>query len=347
MIVGGTGALGQLVAHHLVTAQGARRLLLLSRRGPDAPGAAAIAAELAGLGADVRLVAADAADPAAMAEVLAAIPAAHPLAAVVHCAGVVADATVTGLSPRGLDRVFRPKVDAALVLDELTPECDLVLFSSVSGLLGGAGQGNYAAANACLDALAHRRAAAGRRAVSLAWGLWDDGMADRLSSADLDRMARYGMGMMSIPEGLALFSSALGRGEPLLVPLRLNEKTLRSGSALPEMLTDLAPRMAADRSARSNDARAFRDALAALPAEEHEDVVIAFVRGQVATVLGMEGPENVDPDRELAELGFDSLTNLELGRNLSAATGLRLPATLSFGYPTVAELGRHLVRLLT
>lgn len=351
VITGGTGALGQLIARHLVTAQGARHLILLSRRGPGAPGAAAIAAELTKLGADVRLVAADAADRTAMAGILAAIPAAHPLAAVVHCAGIAADATVARLSPRGLDRVLRPKVDAALVLDELTPDCDLILFSSVSGLLGGAGQGNYAAANACLDALAHRRAAAGRRGISLAWGLWDDGMADRLGSADLDRMARYGMGMMSVPEGLALFTAALNRGgqslgEPLLVPLRLNEKTLRSGAALPEMLTDLAPRTAA-RTVGPSDARAFRDALAALPEQEHEDAVVAFVRAQVAAVLGIDGAENVDPHRELAELGFDSLTNLELGRNLSAATGLRLPATLSFDYPTAAELGRHLVRLLT
>lgn len=346
LITGGTGTLGGLMARHLVTTLGARHLLLLSRRGPDAPGAAALAAELTALGASVRLVAADAADAAAMTGVLAAIPAADPLVAVLHCAGVVADVTVTGLSPRGLDRVFRPKVDAALVLDELTPECDLILFSSVSGLLGGAGQANYAAANAVLDALAHRRAAAGRRTVSLAWGLWDDGMAERLSAADLDRMARYGMGVMSIPEGLALFSSALGRGEPLLIPLRLNEKTLRSGSALPQLLTDLAPRSSAVRTARPDEARAFRDALAGLAAQEHEDVVIAFVRGHIATVLSI-GPENVDPERELAELGFDSLTNLELSRNLSAATGLRLPATLSFDYPTAAALGRYLVRQLT
>jgi NAD(P)-dependent dehydrogenase (short-subunit alcohol dehydrogenase family) len=334
-----------------VTAQGVRHLILLGRRGPQTPGAAAIAAELAELGADVRLVAADAADRDAMAEVLADIPAAHPLAAVLHCAGVVADATVARLSPSGLDGVFRPKVDAALVLDELVPDCDLILFSSVSGLLGGAGQGNYAAANACLDALAHRRAAAGRRGVSLAWGLWDDGMADQLGSADLDRMARYGMGIMSVPEGLALFTAALNRGgkergEPLLVPLRLNEKTLRSGTVLPDLLTDLAPAAPA-RAKGPSDARAFRDALAVLPREEHEDAVVAFVRAQVAAVLGIDGAENVDPNRELAELGFDSLTNLELGRNLSAVTGLQLPATLSFDYPTALELGRHLVRLLT
>src|SRR5579875_870822 len=159
MITGGTGTLGGLVARHLVTRHGVRHLILLSRQGPAAAGAAGLVRELADLGADAQVVACDAADRAQLAAVLAQLPAAYPLASVFHCAGLLTDGTVTGLTPHKLDQVIRPKVDAALNLHELTqdlPGCELVFFSSASGLLGGAGQANYAAANAFLDALACR-----------------------------------------------------------------------------------------------------------------------------------------------------------------------------------------------
>jgi acyl transferase domain-containing protein len=353
LITGGTGSLGTLVARHLVRQHGVRQLLLLSRRGSAAPGAAELEAELTELGAQVRVVAGDAADRAGLQAVLAQIPAAHPLVAVLHCAGVVADGTVTGLTPARLEQVLRPKVDAALNLHELTrhlPGCELVLFSSISGLLGGAGQANYAAANAFLDALAHRRCAVGLPGVSLAWGLWGDGMAGGLAAADLDRIARSGLAAMSVTEGLALLDAALGRSEPVLVPVRLNEAVLGTSAAtLPEILADLVPDgpAARPRAGQADDAKAFRAALVQLSAADREATVVEFVRAHVAAVLGHSGPDAIDVERDLVEAGFDSLTNLELGRRLAAATGLRLPSTLSFDHPTPAELGRHLARLLS
>ena len=352
LITGGTGSLGALVARHLVRGHGVRQLLLLSRRGPAAPGATELRAELTELGAEVQVVAGDAADRSGLETVLARVPAAHPLTAVVHSAGVLADSTVTGLTPSSLEKVLRPKVDAALNLHELTqdtPGCELVLFSSISGLLGGAGQANYAAANAYLDALAHRRRAVGLRGVSLAWGPWDDGMAGGLAAADLDRIARSGLAAMPVTEGLALLDSALGRGDALLVPVRLNEAVLgASAQTLPAMLLDLVPNGSASRAKRgqADEAKAFRAALAQLPVADREAAVVEFVRTQVAAVLGHSGRDAIDPERDLVEAGFDSLTNLEAGRRLADATGLRLPATLSFDYPTPAELRRHLARLL-
>jgi short-subunit dehydrogenase/acyl carrier protein len=352
LITGGTGALGSLIARHLVRHRGVRHLLLLSRRGLGAPGAAELAAELGELGAEVRVAAGDAANLDDLTRVLAEIPSEHPLTAVLHSAGVVADGTVSGLTPRRFEQVLRPKVDAALNLHELTrhtPECDLVLFSSVSGLFGGAGQANYAAANAFLDALAYRRRALGLKGLSLAWGLWDDGMGDELNAADLSRMARLGLTAMSAEEGLRLLDASIGRSESVLAPLRLNEAVLKSGThSLPEMLLDLAPRSATRRSTatQADAARALRETLARLDEAEREAALITFVREQVAAVLGHGSADAIGAVRELSELGFDSLTSLELSRQLSGATGLKLPATLSFDYPTPAGLGRHLTKLL-
>nr|BAO66526.1 type I polyketide synthase [Streptomyces sp. MJ635-86F5] len=351
LITGGTGALGASTARHLVRRHHVSRLVLLSRRGPAAPGARELAEELTALGAHVRIAAGDAGDPADLARVLAGIPAEHRLTAVLHTAGVVADGTVTGLTPRALARVFRPKVDAALNLHRLTqdlPDCELVLFSSISGLLGGAGQGNYAAANAFLDGLAQHRRVLGLRGTALAWGPWADGMAGGLAAADLDRMARQGLAPMPSEEGLGLLDAGRARDEPVLVPVRLDEAALSAGtSALPELMADLATRpVGRASSVRADDAAAFRAGLVELSADAWEPAIVEFVRTQVASALGHASADAVEADRDLVELGFDSLTSLELGRRLSAAAGLRLPATLPFDHPTPAALGRHLAGLL-
>lgn len=353
VITGGTGALGRLVARHLVTRHTVRHLVLLSRRGPDTPGAEGLSAELTALGARVDIIACDAADRPSLERALADIPAPS---AVIHTAGVLSDATVDTLTPRRLDAVLRPKADAALHLHDLIrdPDCAFVVFSSVAGLTGNAGQGNYAAANAVLDALAHHRRTLGLRGTSLAWGLWEseDGMGAELSTADLTRIKRSGFAPLGHDQGLTLFDAALAGDEAVLAPVRLNESALTgslAGSAagsltggIPPVLADLAP-AATPRPATTDT---LRVRLATLPEAEHDQAALESVRMAAATVLGYDSPDDIDPDREFHTIGLDSIGNLELSRHLSAATGLRLPATLTFDHPTPAGLATHLRRLL-
>ncbi|MGX7828817.1 SDR family NAD(P)-dependent oxidoreductase [Actinokineospora sp. 24-640] len=338
LVTGGTGGLGRVVARHLVTGHGVRNLLLVSRRGPDADGAAALEAELTGLGAAVRIAACDIADRDALAAVLAGIPVDRPLTGVVHAAGVLDDGVVGSLTPERVSAVLRPKVDAAVVLDELTRDRDLtafVLFSSMAGVFGAAGQGNYAAGNLFLDALAQRRRADGLPALSLAWGFWDQtgSMTARLSDVDRERLAAAGIAPMSVPHGLALLDAALGARGPVVVPVRLDLAAAHPDH-LPPMLRGLA------RSPRRRAAAAVAEP-AARPTELPQ--VVDLVRAQVAAVLGHAGARDVEVERPFTDLGFDSLTAVELRNRLAAAIGLRLPATLVFDFPTVGALARHVL----
>ncbi|WP_371501894.1 SDR family NAD(P)-dependent oxidoreductase [Kitasatospora sp. NBC_00374] len=355
LITGATGTLGALVARHLVTEHGARHLLLTSRRGADAPGAAELTAELTALGARVTVAACDAADRTALAELLAAVPAAHPLTAVVHTAGVIDDGVVGSLTPERLDTVLRPKVDAALNLHELTAGHDLaafVLFSSVAGTFGGAGQGNYAAANAFLDALARHRRTAGLAGLSLAWGLWAEtsGMTGTLDEADLQRMARGGITPLGSAQGLALLDTAATLGRAALAPMGLDVAGLRTAdpAAVPPLLRGLvrAPARRAARAAAAvtaaDQGRTLEQRLAGLDEDERRTLLLDLVRTQVAAVLGHSGPEAIDAERAFKELGFDSLTGVELRNRMNAATGLRLSATLVFDFPTPAALAELL-----
>ncbi|KUJ39442.1 hypothetical protein ACZ90_69280 [Streptomyces albus subsp. albus] len=352
LVTGGTGALGGLVARHLAAEHGARHLLLLSRRGPDAEGADALCAELTALGAQVTVRAVDAADRRALAEALSAVPAAHPLTAVVHTAGVVDDAVVSELTPERVDAVLAPKADAAWHLHELTRDVPLaafVLFSSAAATLGGPGQGNYAAANVFLDALAQHRAAQGLPARSLAWGPWErqGGMADGLDAAALRRMRRSGVLPLSDADGLALFDAALTAPHPAPLPVRLDLAALRTAPGeLPAVLRGLvapsAPVGAAATAGTADRAAELNRRLAGLSPAKQEDLLLDLVRTQVAQVLGHATAQAVAPDRAFDELGFDSLTAVELRNRLGAATGLRLPTTLIFDHPTAAALARHL-----
>ncbi|MEW1640332.1 SDR family NAD(P)-dependent oxidoreductase, partial [Streptomyces sp. NPDC093801] len=369
LVTGATGALGRLVARHLVAAHGARHLLLTSRRGPDAEGAADLAAELGALGAEVTLAACDAADRTALAALLDGIPAAHPLTAVVHAAGVLDDAPVGSLTAERLDRVLGPKTDAAFHLHELTRDRDLaafVLFSSLAGTLGTAGQANYAAANACLDALAQSRRAAGLPAVSLAWGPWagtegPQGMLGGAGAAAVARMARAGVSPLSPDEGLALFDAATaaaaasadatdGTGpEAVLLPVRLNLPALGRNAGtrpVPALLRGLVrtpARPAADPAAGT---RALAAQLAGASDEKRRRILLGLVRDQVAAVLGHTSAEAVGASQAFRDLGFDSLTAVELRNHLGTATGLRLPASLLFDHPTPAALADHLAGAL-
>ncbi|MEU3554642.1 SDR family NAD(P)-dependent oxidoreductase [Streptomyces fragilis] len=351
LLTGATGSLGALVAEHLVTRHGARRLLLTSRRGPAAPGARELVDRLTGLGAQVRLAACDTADRGELSALLASVPPEHPVTAVVHAAGVLDDGVVEELTAERLEAVLRPKADAALLLHELTADLELdafVLFSSVTGVLGTAGQANYAAANAFLDALAQHRQARGLPATSLAWGLWDtgDGMAGHLTSADRARLARGGLAPLTVERALRMFDAALAAPSPLLVATRFALAALETPDAVvPAPLRSLvrpAPRRAAATSAATgHGSPAAR--LAALPPAEAEREVLELVRTAVSTVLGHADSRAVARDRAFGDLGFDSLTAVELRNRLRTATGLRLPTTLVFDHPTPGALSEWLL----
>ncbi|MFE2599308.1 SDR family NAD(P)-dependent oxidoreductase, partial [Streptomyces sp. NPDC059396] len=350
LITGGTGGLGGALARHLVAERGVRHLLLVSRSGLAAEGAGALAAELIGLGAEVTVAPCDVTDRTALAELLTTVPAAHSLTAVIHTAGVVDDGVIGSLTPERLSGVLRPKTDAAWHLHELTRELDLaafVLFSSVAATLGSPGQANYAAGNAFLDALARHRRAAGLPGLALAWGPWTQsvGMTSTLTDIDVERIARSGMPPLSLTQGMALFDAALATGEAALAPVRLDLPVLRTKGDIPALLRGLirAPaRRAAARAAVSETAGGLAQRLAGLNAAERRELLLDLVRGQVAHVLGHTDPAAVEPSRQFQDLGFDSLTAVELRNGLNTVTGLRLPATMVFDHPTPSALADHM-----
>ncbi|MEO3845056.1 SDR family NAD(P)-dependent oxidoreductase, partial [Streptomyces sp. B22F1] len=343
LVTGGTGALGAQVARHLATVHGVRHLLLTSRRGMDAPGAAALRAELAALGAEATVAACDVSRREDVVRLLAGVPAEHPLTAVVHAAGVTADGTVETLDAAAVDRVLAPKVDAVAHLDELTRGLDLagfVLFSSIAGTLGTAGQGNYAAANAWLDGLAQRRQAQGRPAVSLAWGYWaeESELSGHLSDADVARLSRTGILPLATAEGLALLDEAVALGDAAVVPARLSTRA-EEGVAVPAVLRQVV--RPARRTAAADDSPAAggsRAQLTELPAAERSEALVRLVRTHAAAVLGHGSANSVPRDAAFKTIGFDSLAAVELRNRLNAATGLRLPATAVFDNPTAEAL---------
>lgn len=340
LVTGGTGALGMQVARHLASADGVRHLLLVGRRGPSAEGAEALLSELAELGCEADLVACDVSERAQLEKLLEEIPRERPLTGIVHAAGVLDDGVIETLDPDRIDRVLKAKVDAVAALDELTADLDLaqfVMFSSGAATLGNPGQGNYAAANAFLDALAEARCARGLSGQSLAWGLWNQegaGMSGGLEEADLARLERLGIIALSGEEGLGLFDIARETGEPMLVPARLDTGRLRAIAGtglLPPLLRDLV--RAPTRRERSGG-RSLERRLAGLPEAEWPEAVLEAVRAEVAAVLGYDSAEAIEPAAEFRDLGFDSLAAVELYNRLCQTTGLRLPTTLGFDYPT-------------
>ncbi|MER5888934.1 type I polyketide synthase [Streptomyces sp. NPDC001941] len=359
LITGGAGTLGALTARHLVTDHGVRHLLLVSRRG-EAP---ELCAELTALGASVTVAACDTADRAQLASLIDQIPAEHPLTAVVHSAGVLDDGVLTELTPERVDTVLRPKVDAARHLDELTRELDLaafVLYSSAAGVLGNPGQGNYAAANAGLDAVARRRHRLGLPAVSLAWGYWSavSSMTEHLGAADLRRNQRIGMSGLTGPEGMALLDAALAPGTPgpsgpeaadgTLVAAKFDVAALRRAAAegpVPAPLLGLVPatRPVARAAAPAGGLAAH---LAALDADARTEALVDLVRRHAAEVLGHGSADAVRADRAFKDAGFDSLTAVELRNRLVHATGAALSPAVVFDYPKPVLLAGHLAAKL-
>ncbi|MFC9954314.1 type I polyketide synthase, partial [Streptomyces prasinus] len=351
LVTGATGTLGRALARHLARHHGVRHLLLLSRSGPDAPGAGELVAELAELGAEATVAACDIADREALARTLAEIPDAHPLTAVVHTAAVLDDGVLTGMTDESVARVLAPKVRGAVNLHDLTRGSELsafALFSSAAGVLGGAGQANYAAANVFLDAFAAHRRRLGLPAVSLAWGPWAErtGLTGTLTEADVLRVARSGMGTLTTEDGMAAFSAGCAAGRALVVPAAFRPAALRGSGPVHPLLRVLAPREERRAASGADDPAVLRTRLSGAPEAEQRRILLDLVRGRLAAALGFSSPGAVDADRGFLEMGLDSLTGVELRNRLSAATGLRLPATLVFDHPTAADVARHLRTLL-
>ncbi|HEY1619081.1 MAG TPA: SDR family NAD(P)-dependent oxidoreductase [Streptosporangiaceae bacterium] len=351
LISGGTGTLGGLVARHLVTRHGARHLLLCSRRGLDAPEAKELQADLTMLGARATIVACDVGDPAAAAGLIAGIPAAHPLTAVIHTAARLDDGVITSQDRGRIDTVFGPKVDGAWNLHRLTRDARLaafVLFSSASGTLGNAGQASYAAGNGFLDGLARYRQDAGLPGLSLAWGLWREAseLTGGLLSGASGHLKREVLAM-SNEDGLRLLDVALRHagqpGPPVLVPVRLSLPALREAGQVPAVLRDLVPpaRPVAQAGA-AEPADSFRSRLRRLAQGEQTAQIVSAVLAHAAATLGHSDPGQLDEKRAFKDLGFDSLAAVELRNRLGSLTGLRLPATLVFDYPTPGELAGHI-----
>ncbi|WP_190012395.1 type I polyketide synthase, partial [Streptomyces candidus] len=303
LITGGTGGLGAVVARHLVTEHGVRRLLLVSRRGLGAEGVEELVGELSELGAEAVVEACDVSDRSALSALLAQ----HSVSAVIHAAGVLDDGVVGSLTPERLDAVLRPKVDAAWNLHELTRDAGLsafVVFSSVAAMFGSAGQGNYAAGNAFLDALMERRRAEGLPGVSLAWGPWEQsgGMTGTLAEADAERMARAGVPGLSVALGVALFDAALAAGDAVVAPVRLDLAVLRALGDVPVLLRSLV-RVRSRRAvaAAGGVAAGLVERLSALTVVERQEVLLDLVRGQVALVLGHADANAVNPERAFRE----------------------------------------------
>ncbi|GHF69471.1 hypothetical protein GCM10010218_58650 [Streptomyces mashuensis] len=354
LVTGGTGSLGAHFARHVVAEHGVRSLLLVSRRGPEAPGAAGLRAELERLGARVEIAACDVADADELARALELVPAEYPLSGIVHTAGVLDDGLVTALTAEQVEGVLRPKIDAAWNLHQLTegmPIGQFVLFSSVAGVFGTAGQANYAAANTFLDALAQHRQRLGLAATSMAWGLWQqdhDGMANRLDDADQARWARNGYLPVTMEQGPVMLDTALALGlaSPVATPLDLG--AIRRAGAVPHLFRGLVPvpqarRRTAGGPAETAPAESLEQRLAAMEPDERQRTLSELVRGVVAAVLNHADAQAVGTDRTFKELGFDSLTAVELRNRMTAATGVRLPATLVYDHPTPAALTAHLL----
>ncbi|OXY92217.1 type I polyketide synthase [Streptomyces diastatochromogenes] len=339
LITGGLGAVGRHIAR-LFAQRGVPRLVLTARRGAEDPRAAETVAELSALGAAAEVVACEVTDPAAVADVLSRAGDELPLRGVVHCAGILDDGVVAELTPERLARVLRPKVDGALQLHRLTADTPLDLFllvSSAAGVVGNAGQGNYAAANVFLDQLAHHRRALGLPGSSISFGAWaGEGLA--AVHADLDRMARLGHRALTPDQGRDLVALALRRPAPHLVAWALDLPRLRSSDAAGTALwRSLLP------APRGTGADALADRLARLPEPERAERVLALVRDEASRTLGLRSAESVRPDQPLRDLGMDSVTAVELRNSIGARLGTRLPATLLFDHPTADRLAEYLL----
>lgn len=349
LITGGTGGLGKVIAKHLVEHHGIRHLLLASRRGKAATGASALLKDLAELGAQVTIAACDIADMSAVASLLDAIPAEHPLTAVIHSAGILDTATLKTMNAGQIDSVLQSKAVSAWCLHLLTRHHELaafVLYSSAVGILAQKGQANYGAANTFLDALAHHRRHLGLPATSMAWGMWSERseMGKHLSDDDIQHIITTGLIPLSRPQGLAFLDSVIGTNvvnhPPLLIPARLNLEALREQSDSP-LLAEVLPRRTA-----STDSVSTSQQIADMQEKGRLPYLLNMIIQYAGEVLSHPDPKSIRSDVEFITLGFDSLTSVEMGSRLSQALGVRIPATTIFTHPTPQALAQCLLGML-
>ncbi|MFI6040955.1 SDR family NAD(P)-dependent oxidoreductase [Nocardia sp. NPDC051321] len=350
LITGGTSGIGAAIARHLVD-RGARHLVLVSRRGERATGAESLAAELRSAGAVVTMAACDVADKNAMSEIIDAIPAAHPLAGLIHSAGVLDDGLIATLTEDQLTRVLRPKIAGTLILHELTEHLDLrffVLMSSLAGVIGAAGQANYAAANSCMDAMARLRRSQGLAATSIAWGLWEDAsaMTEHLAGGGVARLADRGLAPMRTPEALRMFDVAVGQPDASIIAAAIDTQALladRASGGLAPMFDTLLPDRGEERIDRVANPL---ENLADQPDSEWDAAVTRFVRAEIAAVLRFGDGPSLPVDRSFQDLGLDSLGALQLRNRINASVGLTLPVSVVFDHPTVSRLAQHVTEQL-
>ncbi|NKZ09055.1 SDR family NAD(P)-dependent oxidoreductase [Actinomadura latina] len=349
IVTGGTGGVGGVLARRLVEAHGVGCVVLASRRGPAADGAQALVAGLEEAGAVVRVVACDVSDRSAVADLVASVPQEFELRGVVHAAGVLDDGVIGSLTPERMDRVLAAKADAAWFLHEATAEQELTLFavvSSLSGVLGAPGQGNYAAANTFLDALAAHRRSLGLAGQSVSWGLWalDSGMTSRLGTDGVAQKRAEGVLALSTEHALELFDAAISAPAEHLVAVRWDMAALRrqAGAAeLAPLLADLVP--AARRTASAGESVSqLVSRLRAADQAERRRLLVELVSAHVAAVLGHERADAVDAGVPVQNLGLDSLGGIQVRNRLQAATGLALPAMLVYSNPTSEALAEHI-----
>ena len=349
LITGGTGGVGAALARHMVRRHGVAHLLLVSRSGRRAPGARELEEELAAAGATVQIAACDISDRAQVEDLLRSVPAERPLAGVIHAAGASDNSLIESMTIEQLDTVLAAKLDGALHLHELTQAHDLDCFvacSSMAATFGGPGQGNYAAANAFLDALAAHRRARGLAATSVAWGLWADTGQGRTLEGRPEQLLRTLSGSGSFRAfseevGLELFDGALAAGLPMVLagPYRLDvlREEIEAATA-PRILLGLVRSRPRRVAAYGRAARHRHGAAAGADLQR----VVDETRAQIAAALGYESADRLQMQLSFLELGFDSLVSVELRKRLQAVTGLQLPATVMFDHPTPAALVAYL-----
>ncbi|MEV6560925.1 type I polyketide synthase [Nocardia sp. NPDC051756] len=347
LITGGTGGLGAVVARHLVARHGVEHLVLASRRGPAAEGVAELVAELREAGASVEVVVCDVSDGDAVRALVSGIDPGHPLTGVVHAAGALDDGLFTDLTADRVGKVLAPKVDAAWYLHEAVKDLPLsmfVLFSSIAGVLGSLGQSNYAAANAFLDALAVYRRRHGMAATSIAWGLWEQAtaMTASLTKADRERLAAGGFVPIATDDGMAMLDAAVGSGQGCVVASRIDTAVLQKVDTVPPMLRGMVRRTRKTADTRTGQASGLVATLTGLSPAEQGRIVLDVVRSHACAVLGHASVEAVGADDVFKDLGFDSLAAVEFRNRLKNATGLKLPTTVVFDYPSPTLLAGYI-----